>query len=141
MIISQLSVFMENKSGRLAGVLEALAKENHRILALSVADTTDFGILRLLVSEPEKARTVLKNQLFSVNVTDVIAVMVPDQAKEYDGVLKSLSDLEISVEYTYTFSSGGKSIIILQCSDNKKAIGVLKSNGLELLCGEDLIRM
>ena len=90
MIIHQLSVFLENKSGRLTEVLEVLGEENIRITALSVADTTEFGILRLIVSDPEKAREQLKKKNFTVNLTEVISVMAPNEAKHYAKILRIL---------------------------------------------------
>lgn len=141
MIIHQLSVFLENKSGRIAEVLEVLGRENIRITALSMADTNEFGILRLIVSEPEKAKALLKQQLFTVNISDVISVMAPDEARYYAKVLKILSDIDISVEYTYAFSTGNKSIIILRCSDNEKAINALKKHEMELLKASDLYKI
>lgn len=141
MIIHQLSVFLENKSGRLTEVLEVLGKENIRITALSVADTTEFGILRIIVSEPDKARSLLKEQHFTVNITDVISVMAPVEAKHYARILKILSDLDISVEYTYAFSAGKKSVIILRCNDNEKAISALKDHEMELLKASDLYKI
>lgn len=141
MIIHQLSVFLENKSGRIAEVLEVLGKENIRITALSMADTNEFGILRLIVSDPEKARALLKEQLFTVNISDVISVIAPDEARYYAKVLKILSDIEISVEYTYAFSTGKKSIIILRCSDNEKAIKAIKDHEMELLKASDLYKI
>jgi hypothetical protein len=141
MIIHQLSVFLENKSGRLTEVLEALGRENIRITALSVADTSDFGLLRILVSDPVKAKAALKEQKFTVNITEVISVSAPDEAKYYARVLKILSDLDISVEYTYAFSSGKKSVIVLRCSDNEKAIEALKSHEMELLKASDLYKI
>jgi hypothetical protein len=141
MIIHQLSVFLENKSGRITQVLEVLGGENIKITALSVADTAEFGILRLIVSDPVKAREVLKNNDFTVNLTEVISVMAPNEASNYARVLKILSDLEISVEYTYAFSVGDKSIIILRCSNNEEAIKALKSHELELLQASDLYRV
>lgn len=141
MIIQQLSVFLENKSGRLTDVLDTLGKESIRITALSVADTNEFGILRLIVSDPEKAKNVLKEQHFTVNMTGVISVSAPDEAKYYAKVLKILSDLEISVEYTYAFPSGQKSVIILRCSDNEKAIKALKEHEMELLKASDLYKI
>jgi len=83
MIIQQLSVFLENKSGRLTEVLEVLGKEQIRITALSVADTTEFGILRIIVTDPEKAKNILREQRFAVNITGVIAVNVTDEARYY----------------------------------------------------------
>lgn len=141
MIIQQLSVFLENKSGRLTDVLDTLGKDNIRITALSMADTNEFGILRLIVSEPEKAKTILREQHFTVNMTGVISVSAPDEAKYYAKVLKILSDLEISVEYTYAFPSGQKSVIILRCSDNEKAIMALKDHEMELLKASDLYKI
>jgi hypothetical protein len=141
MIIPQLSVFLENKSGRLTEVLEALGKENIRITALSVTDTSEFGILRLIVPDPEKAKTILKEQHFTVNLSEVITVMAPNQAKYYAKVLKILSDLDISVEYTYAFSSGTKSIIIPRCSNNEQAIKALKEHEIELLNASELYKI
>jgi hypothetical protein len=141
MIIKQLSVFLENKSGRLTEVLEVLGRENIRITALSVADTAEFGILRIIVSEPEKARELLKKNAFTVNLTEVISVMAPNEAKHYAKVLRILSDLNISVEYTYAFSFEDKSIIILKCSNNIDAINALKSHEMELLSSSDLYKI
>jgi hypothetical protein len=141
MKIHQLSVFLENKSGRLTEVLEVLGKENIRITALSVADTAEFGILRLIVSDPERARELLKNHAFTVNLTEVISVMAPNEAQHYARVLKILSDVDISVEYTYAFSVGNKSIIILRCGNNDEAIKTLKSHELELLRASDLYKI
>jgi hypothetical protein len=141
MIIHQLSVFLENKSGRITEVLEVLGEENIRITALSVADTSEFGILRLIVSDPEKARELLKKKSFTVNLTEVIMVMAPNEAKYYAKVLKILSDIDISVEYTYAFSVGDKSIIILRCSDTQQAITELKKHEMDLLKASDLYRI
>ncbi len=141
MITHQLSVFLENKSGRLTEVLEVLGEENIRITALSVADTSEFGILRLIVSDPDKARVSLKKRNFTVNLTDVISVIAPNEARYYAKILRILSDLDISVEYTYAFSVGDKSIIILRCSDTEKAIEALKSHEMELLKASDLYKI
>jgi hypothetical protein len=141
MIINQLSIFLENKSGRIAEVLEVLGSANIRITALSMADTSEFGILRLIVSDPEKAKTMLKEHLFTVNMSDVISVIAPDEARYYAKVLKILSDIDISVEYTYAFSIGKKSIIILRCSENEKAIQALKEHEMELLKASDLYKI
>jgi hypothetical protein len=141
MITHQLSVFLENKSGRLTEVLEVLGEENIRITALSVADTAEFGILRLIVSDPEKAREILKKRTFTVNLTEVISVMAPNEAKHYAKVLRILSDLDISVEYTYAFSLGDKSVIILRCSNTDEAIKALKNHEMELLRASDLYKI
>jgi hypothetical protein len=141
MIIHQLSVFLENKSGRLTEVLETLGGANIRVTALSVADTSEFGILRMIVSDPGKAREILRNRQFTVNITDVISIMAPNEAKYYAMVLKVLSDQEISIEYTYAFSIGEKSVIILRCSNTENAIKALKENEMELIKASDLYKL
>ena len=141
MIIHQLSVFLENKSGRLTEVLEVLGEENIRITALSVADTSEFGILRLIVSDPSKARKLLKKKSFTVNMTEVISVIAPNEAKHYAKVLKILSDQDISVEYTYAFSIGDKSIIFLRSANLDEAIKALKSHEMELIKASDLYKI
>ena len=141
MIIPQLSVFLENKAGRLTEVLESLGEENIRITALSVADTSEFGILRLIVPDPEKARAILKKSGFTVNLSEVISLMAPNGAKDYAKILKILSDKDISVEYTYAYSIGDKSIIVLRCSNSDKAIEALKSHEMELMKANDLFKI
>jgi len=141
MVIPQLSVFIENRSGRLTEVLEVLARENIKITALSVADSSEFGILRLIVSDPVKAKELLKEQLFTVNITDVISVIAPNEAKHYARLLRILSDRDISIEYTYAFSQGSKAVIILRCSNNDEAIKALKDNEMELLNASEFFKI
>jgi len=141
MIVHQLSVFLENKSGRLTEVLDALGAQSIKITALSVADTSEFGILRMIVSDPVKAKEVLKSHQFTVNLTDVISIMAPNEAKYYAMVLKVLSDLDISIEYTYAFSTGKKSVIILRCSNSEAAIKALKEHEMELIKASDLYKL
>jgi hypothetical protein len=138
MIIHQLSVFLENKSGRLTEVLDTLGQENIKISALSVADTSEFGILRMIVSDPQKAKDLLKSKSFTVNLTEVISIMAPNEAKYFAMALKVLSDVNISIEYTYAFSIGKKSIIILRCNNPELAIQVLKEHEMELIKASDL---
>lgn len=141
MIIHQLSIFLENKPGRLTDVLEVLGAENIRITALSVADTAEYGILRLIVPDPENARALLKKHSFTVNLTEVISVIAPNEAQHYAKVLKVLSDMGIGVEYTYAFSTGEKSIIILRCSSTEQAIKALKIHEMELMKASDLYKI
>jgi hypothetical protein len=141
MIVHQLSVFLENKSGRITEVLEVLGEGNIRITALSIADTAEFGILRLIVSDPDLAKNLLKKNNFTVNLTEVISVMAPNEAKYYAKILRILSDLDISVEYTYAFSLGEKSVIILCVSNSEDAIKALKSHEMELMKASDLYKI
>jgi len=103
MKITQISVFIENKSGRLYEICDLLGRNNLNIRALSLADTSDFGILRLIMSDPEKAYRLLKENEFTVGKTDVIAVEVPDVPGGLASVLKVLSDNNVNVEYMYAF--------------------------------------
>jgi hypothetical protein len=140
MIIHQLSIFLENRPGRITEVLEALGEENIKITALSIADTSEFGILRMIVNDPEKARELLKKRLFTVNLTEVISIRTPNEARYYAKVLKILSDLNISIEYTYAFPLGKKSIIILRCSNTEEAIKALRAHEMELIRASDLYK-
>jgi len=133
MIIQQLSVFLENKSGRLAEVLELLGKNEVSIKALSVADTAEYGIVRIITPEPVKVRDMLKQNAFTCNVTDVVSIVTPNEAKHYAKIVKILSNQKISIEYTYAFSNGDKTMIILRCDDSNKAVEELKKHEIDLL--------
>jgi len=140
MIIKQLSVFLENKSGRLHEVFEVLGQENINVSACSVADTSEFGILRMIVSDPEKAREVLKSKLFSVNVSEVISFATPNTPGALSKTLRILSDAGISIEYLYGFSVGEKSFIALRSDDVAKAIMELQRHEMELISASDLYK-
>ena len=141
MIVHQLSVFLENKSGRLTEVLETLGQENIKITALSVADTSEFGILRMIVSDPVKAKLLLKEKSFTVNLTEVLSIITPNEARYYAKALKILSDIEISIEYTYAFSVGERSVIILRTSNTELAIKAFQEHEIELLRASELYKI
>ena len=103
MFIKQVSVFVENKAGAMSEVLDILAEENIDMSAVSVADTSDFGILRLILSEPEKAEKVLKEKGYVVKLTDVVAVGIEDKPGGLSKPLKVLKDNGIGIEYMYAF--------------------------------------
>jgi hypothetical protein len=140
MKVEQISVFLENKSGRLAEVTDILAKAGINIRALSVADTADFGILRLIVNDTEKAKQVLKDNSFTVGKTEVIAIVVPDRPGGLAGILGALKGEEINVEYMYAFvqKSGENAIIIFRFDGIEKAITVLQKAGVRILKGEEV---
>ncbi len=140
MHVEQISVFLENKSGRLAEITEVLAKNDINIRALSVADTADFGILRLIVNKVDQAQKVLKENGFTVGKTTVIAVEVPDQAGGLAGVLKTVEADGLNVEYMYAFvnKSGEKAVLIFRFDEMDKAIQSLQKAGLTLLSGEQV---
>ncbi|HHL33697.1 MAG TPA: ACT domain-containing protein [Desulfobulbaceae bacterium] len=140
MRVEQIAVFLENKSGRLAEITEILAENGINIRALSVADTADFGILRLIVNKVDLAQKVLKENGFTVGKTTVIAVEVPDQAGGLAGVLKTVEAEGLNVEYMYAFvnKSGEKAVLIFRFDDMDKAIQLLQKAGLTLLSGEQV---
>lgn len=135
MIIKQLSIFVENKQGRLADITETIAKSGANIRALSIADTTDFGILRLIVDKPEEAAASLKEAGITVSVTNVIAIGIYDTPGSFSVPMRILSDAGIDVEYMYAFITrkSEKAYVILRVADNDAAAKVLLSKGVELL--------
>ncbi len=132
MIIEQLSVFIENKSGRLNEVMAILGDNEINVSALSVADTSDYGIVRLIVSEPKKAMTLLKEQAFSVQITPVICCKVANVPGGLKKLLACLTNDGISIEYMYAFSAGDDASIILRTESCEKTIESLSVNNMEL---------
>ncbi len=141
MFIKQLSIFVENKFGRLESIIDALGKNGINLRALSMADTTDFGILRVIVDDTDKAKAVLKEIGVIAKATDVIAVYIDDKTGGLASILKLITDAEISIEYMYAFLSRkdtNKALMVLKADDEEKAAEVLSSNGVELFTPEGL---
>ncbi|MGB9667662.1 MAG: ACT domain-containing protein [Thermosulfidibacteraceae bacterium] len=140
MKVEQLSVFLENKAGRLAEVAKILGDNGINIRALSLADTTDFGILRLIVNDNEKAKEVLKDERFTVKITEVIAVEVDDRPGGLASILLPLSEEGINVEYMYAFveKSKNKAVLVFKFDDLDKAIEVLRKNNVKILTNEEI---
>jgi hypothetical protein len=138
MLVQQISIFIENKSGRLAEVTRVLGEAGVNIRALSLADTSDFGILRLIVDQTDKAKAVLKEKGFTVNKTEVIAVEVPDRPKGLFGILHVLDQSSVNVEYMYAFVErcGENAVIIFRFDNVAEAIRVLQKNGVNILEAE-----
>lgn len=140
MKVEQIAVFLENKSGRLAEITRVLADGKINIRALSVADTADFGILRLIVNEAARAEKVLKENGFTVGKTEVVAVEVADQPGGLARVLGAINAANINVEYMYAFveKSRENAVIIFRFDDPDQAIGVLKEGGFRILSNQEL---
>ena len=138
MKVEQISVFLENKPGALAEVTRILGDAGVNIRALSLADTKDFGIMRLIVNDNEKAKAVLGAKGFTVRKTEVVAVEVPDRPGGLADILKVLSDSGTNVEYLYAFvqQSGSNAIIIFRFDETDKAIEVLTKKGVKILEGK-----
>jgi hypothetical protein len=138
MKVEQISIFLENKPGTLESATRTLRDANINIRALSLADTSDFGVLRLIVNDVEKAKQVLKDAGFTVGRTSVVAVEVPDRPGGLHSILEALSRENINVEYMYAFveRSGENAIIIFRFNMTDRAIEVLQKKGFKVLPGE-----
>lgn len=141
MIIKQLSIFLENKTGRLAEISEILGQVGINMSAFSVADSSDFGILRLIVNEPEKALETLKAKDFSVKLTDVLCLNVPNTPGALSKAMSILKDAEIEIEYMYAFSLGDDAISVIKPQDIDRCIEVLQAHKLELLAASSLYKL
>jgi hypothetical protein len=129
LLVKQLSVFLENTPGRLYSVTSILAENNVKIKALMLADTADFGVLRLIVDEPEKTLRILQENGYAAKITNAIAIEVCDSPfKKMQEVLKVLSEKNINVEYMYAFSGDvpGKALVVFRVDDIESAIAHLK---------------
>jgi hypothetical protein len=140
MEVKQISLFLENKKGRLSEALDVLAKADINIRALSIADTSDFGILRLIVPDPDKAKKVLTKSNFTVRESDVIAVGVSDKPGGLASVLKLLTDADINVEYMYAFveKSGKKAVVVLRTDSISNGKKALKKAGVTVLSSREV---
>ncbi len=140
MDVEQLSIFIENKSGRLAEVTSILSNAGINIRALYLADTADFGILRLIVNDTEKAKNVLRFNGFTVEKKKVVAIEVPDRPGGLSGILNTIKDEGINVEYMYAFvaKSGENAIVIFRFDDSERAVDVLKKSGVRIIQGEEI---
>jgi len=138
MIVKQLSIFLENKSGRLTEVFEALGEEDIEIKTLTIADTSEFGILRIIVNDPENALHLLKKKGFSVNLTDVLSISTPTRASSFAKALRILSDEGLSIEYMYSFSIGEKEILIIRTDNIEQSVVTFQEHKMELIRASDL---
>lgn len=140
MIIKQLSIFLENKTGRLAEISALLGTANINMSAFSVADSSDFGILRLVVSDPEKALVVLQDNGFSVRLTDVLCLNTPNTPGALSKAMTIINDGGVEIEYMYAFSLGDDAISVIKPNDIDKCIEVLQAQKLELLAASSLYK-
>ncbi|HIX93657.1 MAG TPA: ACT domain-containing protein [Firmicutes bacterium] len=131
MIIKQISIFVENKPGRLAEITEIIAKNNINIRALSVADTTHFGILRIIVDNPEEVERVLRDAGLTVSITSVITACIHDRPGGLAEVLKLLSTRDIQIEYMYAFiaKSENEAYVVMRIEAEDAAVKLLHDNG------------
>ncbi len=139
MVAKQLSVFIENRQGRLGEVLSVLKQNNVNILSLSLADTTEYGLLRLIVNNPELGKEKLAEDGFSTILTDVLVLKISHQSGSLQQLLKILSDNDVNIEYMYGLSiDGEEASVVLKTSDIKKAEDVLTKQGVKTLSTKDI---
>ncbi|MDR1814211.1 MAG: acetolactate synthase [Tannerella sp.] len=141
MTVNQISIFVENKYGKLCEILALLANENIHIIAATVADTSEYGILRLIVTESEKAYKILKTNNVSANLTDVLAIATDRSAGSFARTLSLFTQSGLSIEYMYCFSLGDKSILILRTNNRESAREVIRRNDLDYITENDLITL
>lgn len=143
MVVKQISIFLENKSGRLAEVTKILGEKSIDISALSIADTTHFGILRLIVNKPEDAEEVLKENGFTVSITSVIAIGVQDKPGGLAKALEVLDRENIGIEYMYAFVSKkeDEALVILRVEEPDRAVEVLKRGGISVLTPNQVYKL
>ena len=143
MLVKQISVFVENARGKLSKVTQILAENGINIRALSIADTTDFGILRLIVQDPEKAVAALKENDITVKSTDVIVVEIDDKPAGLHKALTLLRDAEIAVEYMYAFVSKkeNEAYVILKCDKAQEAVSALTDGGVHVIAAKDVYEL
>lgn len=140
MTVKQISVFVENKPGQLAEFTKLLEKNNIDLRALSIADTQDFGILRVIVDDSYKTVCMLKEEGYICSVTKVLAVEIPDRPGSLVKILDALGEGGVNLEYTYAFLSRKKdsAYMIFRVTDNAKAVEVLNQHGITPICQEEL---
>lgn len=140
MYVRQLAVFLENRSGRLADVTKALGENGIDISALSVADTTGFGILRLIVRNPSLAENVLKERGYAVSVSEVLAIAIDDTPGSLGEALEILDKHQIEIEYIYAFMgrTDKRALLILKVTDMATAVRVLKNTAFQVLTEEEV---
>ncbi len=140
MYVKQLSVFVENKFGRISEIINALAKNSIDISALSLADTSEFGVLRLIVDKPELAVNVLKEEGVIVKLSDVLAIAIDDAPGGLAKALSVLTEANVVIEYMYAFigKADGKAMTVIRVDDEPKAIEALNKGGVTLLTTDDI---
>ena len=141
MTVHQLSVFIENKSGALVTVLRLLKQEKIQLIATTIADTIDYGIFRIICSQPEKAYNVLRDAGVAVSLCEVFAVELDDRPGKASDAIEIFAGEGINVAYMYSFLLNGKGVLIFRTDNTEKAAEIIKANGLSVIEEKDLSRL
>lgn len=138
--IQQLSVFLENREGRLDEVLTVLAENGVNIVALSLADTSDYGMLRMIVSDPQRGKQALKDAGITAMLTDVVALRVPHATGSLSRAMHQIVEGEVNVEYMYAFANGSDAAAVLKSDDPGRVIDILKGSGFDVYSADEAYR-
>ena len=138
MMVNQISIFLENKYGKLNELLTLLSQENIRIIAATVADTTEFGILRMIVTDAGKTYRLLKNSNVNVNLTEVLAIAAQPSVDSFAGILTHFTNAGLSIEYMYCFSVKDKAFLILRVNNSEAALEIIRRNNIEYITENEL---
>lgn len=139
MFVNQLSVFIENREGRLDNVLATLKRNDINIVSLSLADSSDYGLLRMIVSDPQKGRNVLKEAGFTAMLTEVLAVKLAHKVGQLEVLLSEICKAGINIDYMYALATGSDDAsIVIKTGDLDKAADILSKAGVELITAEEL---
>lgn len=138
--IQQLSVFLENREGRLDEVLTVLADNGVNIVALSLADTSDYGMLRMIVSDPQRGKQALKDAGITAMLTDVVALRVPHATGYLSRAMHQIVEGEVNVEYMYAFANGSDAAAVLKSDDPGRVIDILKGSGFDVYSADEAYR-
>ncbi len=143
MTVKQISVFLENKPGKLAEFTDVLSAHNIDMRALSLAEASDFGIVRIIVNDVYNASTVLRDEGYVFSITKVLAVGMDDQPGALSKIIRLLGDSGVNLEYMYAFTTRKKGIayMIIRVEDNQKALEVLLKNGIRPVCQDELLEL
>ena len=138
MSVKQVSVFLENKPGTLNSMTKVLSDHKINIRALSLADTNDFGIVRMLVNDVYEATTILKEENFIARFTPVLVYAISDEAGSLDKILQSFTEVDVNIEYMYAFAGKQRAYMIFKVTDIKRAESLLSAKGLKSLSQEQI---
>ncbi|MDR1754272.1 MAG: hypothetical protein LBR74_05130 [Eubacterium sp.] len=140
-MLKQISVFVENKAGRLCAIMETLNGADIDVRSLNIADTTDFGIVRIIVNNTDKALNALRENSFTSKVTEVVGFTIEDHAGALYDVIKAFDQNQLNIEYSYSMMGKklGEADIIVRTDDNEKAAELLKSKGISIISIGDIV--
>jgi len=141
MTVNQISIFLENKYGTLSEILGFLSEENIRIVAATIADTSEFGILRIIVSDPQKAINIFKKHNVTAYLSDVLAIICDSASGSFARTLSYFTKAGLTIEYMYSFSIDGKSLLVLRTNNREAALEVIRRQNLDSLNENDLLKL